>query len=88
MKAKEQLQELERVAKQLDIKVSYEPTSGLIAGTGGLCRVRGSYRLIIDKRLKAGARCDVLAEALARFDSAHVEMPDAIRSRIAPRKAG
>lgn len=85
MKSKELVQELERIAKQLGIKVSYEPATGMIAGTGGLCRVRGEYRLIIDRRLKPGARAQVLADALARFDTERIEVPTAIATLLRPR---
>lgn len=82
MKVTQQLQELEALAKQLDVKLSYEPTTGLVSGTGGLCRVRGSYRLIIDRRLKPGARVQVLADALGRFDTARLEVPEEIRTLL------
>lgn len=82
MKVTQQLQELERLAKQLDVKVSFEPATGLMAGTGGLCRVRGSYRLIVDRRLKPGARAQVLLEALSRFDTDKLDVPDDLRGLL------
>ena len=47
------LELLENAAEQLGIKVSYEPlqTSGIQTGLkGGLCKVKGEWRVIIDKR--------------------------------------
>jgi len=85
MKVTQQLQELETLAKRLGVKLSYEPTGGLVSGTGGLCRVRGNYRLIVDRRLKPGARVQVLADALSRFDLGGQDLPDAIRTLLAPR---
>lgn len=79
MNAQQQLQELERVAESLAIKVCYEPMSGLVQGTGGLCRLRGEYRIIIDKKLRAPERVNILADALRRFDLAGVEMGPALR---------
>ncbi len=61
----------EGVAAQLDIKVTYEPLQ--LAGTtmrGGLCRVKGEYRIIVDKRATAEERVTTLATALARRTSA------------------
>lgn len=68
MKVQQQLEALERLAESLAIQVSYEPMAGLVQRTGGLCRVRGKYRVIIDRRLKPPDRVQILAEALRRFD--------------------
>jgi hypothetical protein len=69
MKAEEQLSELERLASELDVDVSYEPMGGLVQGVGGLCRVRGRYRIIVDRKLKPPERLQVVADALRRFDT-------------------
>ncbi len=79
MNAQQQLQELERVAESLAIKVCYEPMSGLVQGTGGLCRLRGEYRIIVDKKLRTPERVNILADALRRFDLSGVEMGVALR---------
>lgn len=57
------LEELEAIADRLSVKVSYEALAATV-GSGGLCRVRGEYRVIIDKRLQAGERLAALAQAL------------------------
>jgi hypothetical protein len=69
MKAEEQLTELERLATELDVDVCYEPMGGLVQGVGGLCRVRGRYRIIVDRKLKPPERLMVVADALRRFDT-------------------
>jgi hypothetical protein len=79
MNAHQQLTELERVAQMLAVKVCYEPMSGLVQGTGGLCRVRGEYRIIIDKKLRAPERVTILADALRRFDVSTIEMGAPVR---------
>jgi hypothetical protein len=58
------LEELEAVAARLDVKVSYESLASSV-GSGGLCRVRGEYRVIIEKRAQLGERVAALAQALA-----------------------
>lgn len=78
-KVTDQLRELERVAETLGVKVTYEAMNGLPSGTGGLCRLHGQYRLIIDRRLKAGDRAQMLADALQRFDTSCVEMSEGAR---------
>ena len=79
MNAQQQLQELERVAQILAVKVCYEPMAGLVQGVGGLCRLRGEYRVIIDKKLRAPERVNILVDALRRFDLSAVEMGAALR---------
>lgn len=69
MDPQEQLAELERLAENLAVQVSYEPMAGLVQGVGGLCRYRGQYRIIIDRRLKAPERVSIILDALRRFDT-------------------
>ena len=69
LKPEEQLSELEKLASELDVDVSYEPMGGLVQGVGGLCRLRGRYRIIVDRKLKPPERLQVVADALRRFDT-------------------
>lgn len=62
------LEELEAVAVRLSVKVSYEALAASV-GTGGLCRVHGEYRVIIDKRAQLGERLAALAQALGQLPS-------------------
>ena len=66
MKPKEMLAELESAAQSLDVKVSYESIASTVM-RGGLCKVKGQYRVIIDKRLTPEERANTLAESIARF---------------------
>lgn len=61
------LELLETVAEQLSVKVSYEQLQASV-GHGGLCRVKGEYRVIIDKRATPQEKVQTLATALGRFD--------------------
>ncbi len=81
MKPEVLLELLEGVADQLGIKVSYEPlqTSGLSSWHGGLCRVKGAYRIIVDKRATSEERCSTLATALATFDTTELELSQKVR---------
>lgn len=67
MKPKDMLTELETVAQSVDVKVSYESIASSVM-RGGLCKVKGQYRVIIDKRMAPEERVNTLAESLARFD--------------------
>ena len=82
MKPEVMLELLEGAADQLQIKVSYEPlqTGGIQTGLrGGLCRVKGQYRIIIDKRASDEERVATLATAIASFDTSELELPQKIR---------
>lgn len=71
MQQEEMLKELEAAAARLDVKVSYEALQSIM-GAGGMCRVRGQVRIIIDKRAQLGERVATLAQALAQLDIADV----------------
>ena len=82
MKPKDMLSELEAVAQSVDVKVSYESIASSVM-RGGLCKVKGQYRVIIDKRLAPEERVNTLAESLARFDRQKLEsIPKAVESLL------
>jgi hypothetical protein len=81
MKPEAMLELLEGVAAQLAIKVSYEPLQASV-GHGGLCRVKGQYRVIIDKRAVSDERVTTLAGALAGFDTEALQMPKSVRQLL------
>jgi hypothetical protein len=66
MKPEVLLELLESAAEQLKIRVSYEPLQTSVV-PGGLCRVKGEYRVIVDKRASAEERVSTLASAIARM---------------------
>jgi hypothetical protein len=85
MKSDVVLEVLESAAEQLKIKVSYEPlqTNGIQTGLrGGLCKVKGAYRIIIDKRATNEERVTTLATALAGFDTTELELPQKVRELL------
>jgi hypothetical protein len=81
MKAQAVLQELEHLAETLSVKVTYEPLSASV-GHGGLCRVKGQYRVIIEKRASVQERAATLAQALAQFDTSHLTLSPKVRQLI------
>ena len=85
MKSEIMLELLESAADQLGVKVSYEPlqTSGIQTGLrGGLCKVKGEFRCIVDKRATPGEKATVLAQALARMDLDDIFITEEARRRI------
>src|SRR5262245_40128954 len=67
MKMDAVLQELETLATRLNVKVSYEVLVDTVGG-GGLCKVKGSYRVIIEKRGTIGDKAVTLARALGTLE--------------------
>ena len=82
MKIDETLAELEGVAAKKNIKVTYENIGGEL-GAGGLCKVKGEHRVIVDKRATDGEKVTVLAQALARFSLEDVFITEKTRDLIA-----
>lgn len=87
--AERTLAALEALAASLSVKVCYEPMAGRVAGAGGLCRVRGEYRIIVDRRLSARERAQILAQSMTRFDDPGSEIleDDEIRQLVWPARA-
>src|SRR4029079_8605374 len=94
MKPEVLLELLETAAEQLEIKVSYEPLQTAVVH-GGLCRVKGEYRIIVDKRASAEERVTTLATALAQVlqqsgdaRGAAVELPPKVREVLRMHEPG
>ncbi|MEZ4368644.1 MAG: hypothetical protein R2939_20560 [Kofleriaceae bacterium] len=81
MKPELMLELLEAAASQLAIKVSYESLAASV-GHGGLCRVKGQYRVIVDKRATPQERVAIVASALASFDLSELELPAKVREVV------
>jgi hypothetical protein len=81
VKIDETLKELESVAEKKKIKVTYENIGGEL-GAGGLCKVKGEHRVIVDKRATDGEKVTVLAQALSKFPLEDVTMSDKTRELI------
>jgi hypothetical protein len=73
--------ELEQVAKRLGVRVSYEAIGGEL-GAGGLCKVKGEWRAIIDRRTTPGERAGMLAQALQRFPWEDQELSQPARDML------
>ena len=84
MKPEVLLELLESAAEQLQVRVSYEPLQTSVVH-GGLCRVKGEYRIIVDKRASAEERVTTLATALAqmtkltKLDATTIDLPPKVR---------
>jgi len=88
MKAEQLTEILEAAATQLGVKVHYETlvASGPTGG-GGLCKVKGEWRVIIDKKTAPSERASILADALATMDTEAIFLPPKVRDMLASRRA-
>jgi hypothetical protein len=78
MKPEVVLELLENAADQLGIRVSYEALATVMMH-GGLCKVKGAYRVIVDKRATSEERVVTLATALATFETSQLELAPKLR---------
>ena len=82
MKSEQMLEELELVAEKMGVKISYESLGGDVLGQGGLCKVKGQWRAIIDRHAASGERVSLLAQALSRFDLENVFLSPQVRDLV------
>lgn len=87
MKPEQITEALEQAAAQVGVKVRYESMTGESAGAGGLCKIRGEWTVIIDRKSAPSDRAAMLVEALAGFDTDAVFLPPQIREALAHRRA-
>lgn len=81
LKIPELLAELEEHFKQLAVRVTYEALGGEL-GSGGLCKVRGQYRVIIDKRTTPSERVAMLLPLLPRFAGDDLQVSPTLRDLL------
>jgi hypothetical protein len=82
------LQQLEKLADQLGVKVIYESLDQQeFVVRSGACTLRGQLVVIIDHRLAPGDRIQVLADCLSRFDLSTIYLVPAVRELIEARRA-
>ena len=81
MKSEQMLAELEGAADKLGVRVCYE-TLAADVGPGGLCKVKGEWRAIIDRRAPSSEKVALLAQALSQFDLDAVFLSPEVRDII------
>jgi hypothetical protein len=86
MKPEQVLEALEGVASKLGVDVRYEALAASgVNGGGGLCKVKGQWWVLIDKKSTPAERVALLADALTRFDTSAFELPPKARELLARR---
>jgi hypothetical protein len=86
MKPDQIAETLEQAAAHVGVRVRYETMTGETAGAGGLCKLKGQWCVIIDRKTPPAERVALLLDALASFDTESVYLPPEIRDALATRK--
>lgn len=74
------LHQLEELAENLQVEVRYESFKGEGAfSTGGLCKLKGEYLLIINSKAGVREKAEAIAGALRRFDLSQVYLRPGLR---------
>lgn len=83
------LEQLEEVAKGLELEIRYE-TMRKEAGynPGGLCRIRGVPIIIVNRKAPLGDKVQVLASAIKRFDLNGVYLRPGLRDFLESAEPG
>jgi hypothetical protein len=88
MKVEQLTEVLETAAQQLGIKVRYENMAAAgPTGGGGLCKVKGEWCVIMDKKTAPSERASILCDALATMDTDGIFLPPQAREMVAHRRA-
>lgn len=75
------LAELEEACKHIGIRLTYEAIGGEL-GSGGLCKVKGKWRAIFDKRTTPAERVTLLVPLLARFPVDEMPLSEPVRELV------
>ena len=87
MKPEQITETLEQAAKQMGVQVRYETMTGEVSGGGGLCKVKGQWCVIIDRKVAPAERAATLTEALAQLDTDGVFLPPEVRDALTAARA-
>jgi hypothetical protein len=87
MKPEQITETLEQAAKQLGVQVRYETMTGEVAGAGGLCKLKGQWCVIIDRKVTPTDRAATLTEALSQLDTDGVFLPPEVRDALTAARA-
>ena len=87
MKPEQTVEALEQAASQLGVQVRYETMTGDASGSGGLCKIRGNWCVIMDRKTPPAERAATLIDALTGFDTDSVFLPPKVRETLAARRS-
>jgi hypothetical protein len=88
MKSEQLTEILESAAQQLGVKVRYETLAAAgPTGGGGLCKVKGEWCVIMDKKTAPSERASILSDALATMNTDGLSLPPKVQELLAQKRA-
>ena len=75
----ELLEDLEALLEELGIRLTSDRR---VEGRGGFCLVHGEKRMIVNSRMLAAGKAELILEELSRLDLGNVFIAPALRERI------
>lgn len=80
MEARKVLEYLEDLAERLGVEIAYERLGEEdFRARGGLCRFKGTYKIFVDRSETVEGQIEILARALASFNTEEVYLLPHIR---------
>ncbi len=86
MPPREQLERLERLARNLGLVVRYDSFETTLGERGGTCLLRGEKTCVLDSSLSVGEKILRLAEAIAPYNIEAIFLPPNLRDLIRRRR--
>lgn len=84
MRSTEVREHLEDLAERLGIQVIYQRLpQEEFAVKGGLCKVKGSYKIFVDTSRTVAEQIEILAKSLAEFDTEQFYLFPQVREILA-----
>ena len=83
MESRKVLEYLEDLAERLDVEIVYEKLrEEEFSVKGGLCKVKGAYKIFMDRSEPIERRVEILARALSSFNTEGVYLLPFIRETL------
>jgi len=80
MESRRVLEYLEDLAERLDVEIVYERLGEEeFSAGGGLCKVKGVYKIFVDRSESIERRIEILTRALSSFDTEEVYLLPFVR---------
>lgn len=80
------LTELEGLAQKLEVEVVYDHFAGDTPSAGGLCKLRGRWRVMVERHASPAEKASILARCLGDFDLEQHYVSPAVRQLIERRR--
>lgn len=81
------IQELETISQNLGISLVYEKIQSHHPRKGALCRIRGNWKLIIDRNTSPDEKFNILLDNISLFENEHIFITPRMRDMLIQRRS-